>query len=84
MRRGKYMHRVDVILDIDQEDLMKDRDIKLPRKIKTKKSVKIKDDLFEIALRKGLIEKTEDGYIFIGDYEDLLEFKNRRNKKSFY
>lgn len=78
------MHRINVILDIDQEDLMEDKNIKPHRKVKIKKSIKIKDDLFEIALRKGLIEKTEDGYIFIGDYEDLLEFKNRRNKKSFY
>lgn len=78
------MHRINVMLDIDQEDLMKDKDIKPRRKIKTKKSIKIKDSLFEIALRKGLIEKTEDGYIFTGDYQDLLEFKNKRDKKSFY
>jgi hypothetical protein len=84
MRRGKYMHRVNVISDMDQEDLMGDKNIKPRRKIKIKKSIKIKDYLFEIALRKGLIEKTEDGYIFIGDYENLLEFKNKRYKKSFY
>ena len=78
------MHRINVILDIDQEDLMEAKNIKPRRKIKIKKSIKIKDDLFEIALRKGLIEKTEDGYIFIGDYEDLLKFRDRRDKKSFY
>ena len=77
------MHRINVILDIDQEDLIKDKNIKPHEKVEIKKSIKIKDDLFEIALRKGLIEKTEDGYIFIGDYEDLLEFKNKRNKKSY-
>jgi len=78
------MHRINVILDIDQEDLIDNKNIKSHGKVKIKKSIKIKDSLFEIALRKGLIEKNEDGYIFIGDYEDLLEFKNKRNKKSFY
>lgn len=74
------MHRVNVILDVDQEYLMENKKIKSNRRIKKKreKNIKINDDLFDIALRKGLIEKTEDGYIFIGDYEDLLAFKKRR------
>lgn len=81
MRRRKYMHRINVILDIDQEYLMEDKKIKLDRE--RKKIIKINDNLFDIALRKGLIEKTEDGYVFIGDYEDLLAFKKKGNIKSF-
>ena len=42
----------------------------------------IDDYLFDIALRKGLIEKTENGYIFIGEYEDLLAIKRKKNLKS--
>jgi len=75
------MHRINIISDIDQEYLMEDKEIKTDRKIKRKrerKTIKIDDNLFDIALRKGLIEKTEDGYLFVGDYEDLLAFRNRK------
>jgi len=41
------------------------------------------DNLLEIALRKGLIEKNEDEYYFIGDYGELLAFKAKTPSKSF-
>jgi len=50
---------------------------------KKEKMIKIEDSLFEIALRKGLIEKTEDGYFFIGDYEELLAFMSKSKEKIF-
>jgi len=71
------MHRINVILDLDQEYLMEQREIKPDKKgrYKREKIIKINDSLFDIALRKGLIEKTEDGYVFVGDYNELLAFK---------
>jgi len=71
------MHRINVILDLDQEYLMEKREIKPDGKGRRKreKIIKINDSLFDIALRKGLIEKTEDGYVFVGDYNELLAFK---------
>ena len=39
------------------------------------KIIKICDSLFEIGLRKGLIEKNNDEYYFVGDYEELIAFK---------
>lgn len=84
------MHRINVILDMDPEDLMEAENINHRKKVaaKKEKTIKINDDLFGIAMRKGLIEKTDDGYIFIGEYEDLVAFKEKRiknikNKKSF-
>ena len=84
------MHRINVILDMDPEDLMEAEDTNHRKKVaaKKEKTIKINDDLFDIAMRKGLIEKTDDGYIFIGEYEDLVAFKEKRikhikNKKSF-
>ena len=76
------MPKVNVILDIDQEYLMENKAIqhKKPKK-NSEKAIKINDDLFDIALRKGLIEKTEDGYYFVGDYKDLLDFKKKKNDK---
>jgi len=55
----------------------------LKNKKKCKKILKINDNLFEIALRKGLIEKNEDEYYFIGDYGELLAFKAKTPSKSF-
>ena len=72
------MHRVSILSDVDQEYFMEKRQIKNNKKPKKEKSIKINDQLFDIALRKGLIEKTEDGYVFVGDYEDLQAFKNDR------
>ncbi len=74
------MHRINILSDVDQEYFMEKRQTKDNKKPKKEKSIKINDQLFDIALRKGLIEKTDDGYVFVGDYEDLQAFKN--NKKS--
>ena len=76
------MPRINIISDIDQEYLMEERKTKTNNKSKkkTEKTIKIDDNLFDIALRKGLIEKTSEGYLFIGDYEDLLAFRTRRKQ----
>lgn len=47
------------------------------------KKVKLDDILFDIGVRKGLIEKVDDGYAFIGDYEEFLEFKQKKNMKTY-
>ena len=46
---------------------------------KRKKTIKINDNLLEIGLRKGLIEKDRDDFFFLGDYENFLVFKNKKN-----
>jgi hypothetical protein len=77
------MHKVK-IMDVDQEHQIIDKDLKHQKNMKkSEKIIKINDSLFEIGLRKGLIEKNEDGYYFIGDYEELLAFKTKKLFKSF-
>ena len=71
------MHKIKIM------DIPKDFEKDLKNKRKSTKTIKIDDGLFEIALRKGLIEKNEDGYYFIGDYEELLAFKNKKSPRSF-
>jgi len=73
------MHKVK-IMDVIWEQQLVDKDLKNWKK--NKKIIKINDSLFEIGLRKGLIEKSEDGYYFVGDYEELLAFKNNGSSKS--
>ena len=77
------MHKVK-IMDVDQERQFIDKGLKNQKnKKKHLKFIKINDNLFEIGLRKGLIEKNEDGYYFIGAYEGLLAFKNNSSYESF-
>jgi len=72
------------IMDVTQEEQFFNKDPKNKKnKKKNGKIMKIDDNLFEIALRKGLIEKNEDGYYFIGDYGELLAFKYKSPPKSF-
>ena len=68
---------------IEQDYLPLNKDSKRCKKMKKENSIKIGDALFEIALRKGLIEETKDGYVFVGSYEELLAFKKRKTPKSF-
>jgi hypothetical protein len=76
------MHKVK-IMDINQEEQFVDKKYKNQKNRKNnKKFIKIKDSLFEIAVRKGLIEKNEDGYYFTGDYKEFLTLKNKRSIKS--
>lgn len=72
------MHDVTVILDEEQMRLSDDKHEKARRV-----TLQIDDNLFEIALRKGLIEKTSEGYTFIGDYEELIAFKTKSNMQMF-
>ena len=77
------MHKVKII-DENQEQQFVDKDLKQQKNKKKRiKIIKIEDSLFEIGLRNGLIEKCEDGYYFIGDYEKLLAFKNKLSARLF-
>ena len=77
------MHKVR-ILDVDQEKQIFDKNTRhYKSKNKNEIVIKINDNLFEIGLRKGLIEKNDDGYYFIGDYEELLAFKNQETNRNF-
>ena len=68
----------DVIYDIELEYLL-DEQTKEETKIKTNKGkqVKVSEKLFDYMVNEGLIKKTEDGYIFIGDYKDLIDIKKK-------
>ena len=65
------MHKIKII----DEKTEHENDNKLSKQNKNYKTIKICDSLFEIGMRKGLIEKNNDDYYFVGDYEDLIAFK---------
>jgi len=68
------MHKVK-IMDVNHEQEYMD---KKNNNKKNGKIIKIEDSLFEIGLRKGLIEKFKNEYFFIGDLEELIAFTNKR------
>ena len=70
------MHKIKII-DAEQVKHISNK------KLKSIENIKINDNLFEIGIRKGLIEKNEDGCYFVGDYEDLLAFKNSKTENKF-
>jgi len=61
---------------IDVSDVFVDSN----KKNTQQKTIKIDDNLCEIGIRKGLIEKSGNSYFFIGDYEDLIAFMNSKRK----
>jgi len=74
------MNRVDVIVDMEPYYLMDESDNNPDKKPKNiEKTIKISDEVFNHALKEGLIEKTEDGYVFVGKYEEVKVL--RKNKK---
>ena len=42
------------------------------------KTVKVSDKVFDLMLDEGLLRKTDDGYIFVGKYEDLHGKKKKK------
>ena len=65
------MPKVNVILDLDQEFLMENKPVKHNKKSKKirEKTIKINNDLFDLALKKGLRDGTID--VIASDYAPL-------------
>jgi hypothetical protein len=43
------------------------------------KNVKVSEKVFDLMLDEGLLRKTDDGYVFVGKYEDLHGKKKEKN-----
>lgn len=44
------------------------------------KNVKVSDKVFDLMLDEGLLRKTDDGYVFVGKYEDLNGKKRKKTR----
>ena len=76
----KTMQRVDVIMDLELDYLSEETTTPQQKPKRTnEKTIRISDKIFQQALNKGLIEKTTDGYIFIGKASELRAFKKIKN-----
>ena len=75
-RRGENMPRINVMYEIGPDYLLDDSHYIKIKKEKGK-NVKISDRVFELMLSEGLLRKTDDGYVFVGKYEDLKGKKKK-------
>ncbi len=41
------------------------------------KNIKISDKVFDLMLDEGLLRKTDEGYVFVGKYEDFHKKKKK-------
>ncbi len=74
------MPRVNVIYDIGQDYLFEDtnKEYEIKANKDKEKNIKISNKLFDLMKSEGLIQKVDDGYVFVGKYEDLMEFKKKK------
>lgn len=72
------MPKINVMYELEPDFLNNERfDYKIKLNNDRGKNVKISDKVFDLMMSEGLIRKTDDGYVFVGKYEDLREKKKK-------
>jgi hypothetical protein len=74
------MPKINVMYELDPTSLVDENTeykIKIPHD--KGKNVKVSDKVFELMRDEGLLRKTDDGYVFVGKYEDLQVNKKKKN-----
>ena len=71
------MTRVDIMSELGQDYLMDSYPDPRKPKRERDRTIKIDDKIFQQAVQEGIIEKTADGYVFVGKYDDI----KKMNKK---
>jgi hypothetical protein len=83
LRRGerKIMPRINVMYDLEPDYLYEEprNNYEIKNNKDKKKNVKISERVLDLMISEGLIKKTEDGYVFVGKYEDTLELKKKKH-----
>jgi hypothetical protein len=69
------MPRINVMYELEPDFNNDGFDYKIKMNTDRGKNVKISDKVFDLMVSEGLIKKTDDGYVFVGKYEDLREKK---------
>lgn len=73
------MPKINVIYELEP-DYLNNESLEYKIKLKTdkEKNIKISNKVFDLMLDEGLLRKTDDGYVFIGKYEDLYGKKGKK------
>jgi len=73
------MPKINVIYELEPNYLNEETlDYKLKVTNDKGKNVKVSDKVFDLMLDEGLLRKTDDGYVFVGKYEDLNGKKKKK------
>jgi hypothetical protein len=72
------MPKINVMYELEADYISNDGfDYKIKMNNDRGKNVKISEKVFDLMMSEGLIRKTDDGYVFVGKYEDLVEKKKK-------
>jgi hypothetical protein len=73
------MPKINVMYELEQNYLNDESpDYKIKVTNDKAKNVKVSDKVFDLMLDEGLLRKTDDGYVFIGKYEDIHGKKKKK------
>ena len=73
------MPKINVMYELEQNYLTDEApEYKIKMTHDKAKNVKVSDKVFDLMLDEGLLRKTDDGYIFVGKYEDLHGKKKKK------
>jgi len=72
------MPRVNIMYELEPEYLNNEGpEYKIKMNNDRQRNVKISDKVFDLMVSEGLIKKTDDGYVFVGKYDDLRDKKKK-------
>jgi hypothetical protein len=73
------MPKINIMYELEPTDVIDERyDYKTKITNEKGKNVKVSDKVFDLMLDEGLLRKTDDGYVFVGKYEDLYGKKKKK------
>lgn len=73
------MPKINIMYELDPtETIDENQEYKIKTPSEKGRNVKVSDKVFELMKDEGLLRKTDDGYVFVGKYEDLYEFKKKK------
>ena len=73
------MPKINVMYELEQNNLSDEApEYKIKMTNNKEKNVKVSDKVFDLMMSEGLLRKTDDGYVFVGKYEDLHGKKKKK------
>ena len=73
------MPKINVMYELEQNYLSDEApEYKIKMTHNKEKNVKVSNKVFDLMMSEGLLRKTDDGYVFVGKYEDLPGKKKKK------
>jgi hypothetical protein len=73
------MPKINVMYELEPDYLSDEApEYKIKMTNNKEKNVKVSDKVFDLMMSEGLLRKTDDGYVFVGKYEDLHGKKKKK------